>query len=77
MNPMKALRYMPRKNDVLMEPDTGAYATVDEDVEKTTHVHLAWSDSRTGESLKTPIAHIREKLIKGWLILVRKTDESG
>jgi len=75
MNPMKALRYMPRKDDVLMEPDTGQYAVVEEDVEKNTHVHLAWSDSRSSETLKTPIAHIRERLIKGWFILVRKTDE--
>ena len=75
MNPMKALRYMPRKNDVLMEPSTGCYATVEEDVEKKTHVKLMWSDSRTGDTLKTPIAHIRDELIKGWLILVRKDDE--
>ena len=76
MNPMKALRYMPKKNDVLMEPETGEYAVVEEDVEKNTHVHLAWSDSRTGDGLKTPIAHIRDNLIRGWLILVRKEDEN-
>ena len=39
MNPMKALRYMPRKNDVLMEPDTGEYAVVKVGVEKSTHTH--------------------------------------
>ena len=76
MNPMEALRYMPRKNDVLMEPSTGSYATVDEDVEKNTHVRLIWSDHRTPENIKTPIARIRSSLIRERLILVRKDDEN-
>ena len=76
MNPMKALRYMPRKNDILMEPATGCYATVEEDVEKHTHVKLLWSDSRKSEDTLTPIAHVRTDLITEKLILVRKTDES-
>ena len=75
MNPMEALRYMPRKNDVLMEPSTGSYATVDEDVEKNTHVRLIWSDHRTPENVMTPIARIRGSLIAERLILVRKHDE--
>jgi hypothetical protein len=75
MNPMKALRYMPKKDDVLMEPSTGCYATVDEDVEKNTHVRLIWSDQRTAENIKTPIARIRSSLITESLILVRKEDE--
>ena len=75
MNPMEALRYMPKKNDVLMEPSTGSYATVDEDVEKNTHVRLIWSDHRTPENVNTPIARIRGSLIAERLILVRKHDE--
>ena len=75
MNPMEALRYMPRKDDVLMEPSTGSYATVDEDVEKNTHVRLIWSDHRTPDNIKTPIARIRSSLIAEKLILVRKDDE--
>ena len=75
MNPMKALRYMPKKDDVLMEPSTGCYATVDEDVEKNTHVRLIWSDHRTPDNIKTPIARIRSSLITESLILVRKEDE--
>jgi len=72
MNPMKALRYMPQKNDVLMEPATGHYATVEDNVEKHTHVKLMWSDSRKGEETMTPIAHVRSDLITEKLILVRK-----
>ena len=76
MNPMEALRYMPKKNDVLMEPSTGCYATIEEDVGKVTHVRLVWSDHRTPENVKTPIARIRTSLIAEKLILVRKDDEN-
>ena len=72
MNAMEALRYMPQKDDVLMEVKTGNYAVVKEDnKEKSMNVKLYWSDDRSPPML-TPIAHIRSSLIKEELILARK-----
>ena len=70
MNAMEALRYMPQKDDVLMEVKTGNYAVVKEDAKKT-HVKLYWSDDRNPPML-IPIAHIRSSLIKEELVLARK-----
>ena len=74
MNIRDKLLYMPKVDDVLMEPATGSYAVVLSLLKSTpTHVKLKWSDIKP--PVITPIAKLRTRLITDELMLVRKSDE--
>lgn len=75
MDIREKLLYMPKIDDVLMEPSTGDYAVVVNLLKKIpTHVKVQWSTVKDVPTV-TPIAGLRTKLITDQLILVRKSDE--
>ena len=75
INPMKALKYMPKVGDMLLKTD-GSYRTV----EQIDGLHAALGSTEEGkaDTIWVAFPHLRRDMIKGELFLIRsKNDEKG
>tara|TARA_R100000152_G_C6556661_1_gene29094 strand:- start:11 stop:235 length:225 start_codon:yes stop_codon:yes gene_type:complete len=71
MNPMEALRYVPKEGDIIMSTGDNGHGTV-VSVSKT-HAKIEWG---TGFEQSMAFAHLRTGIIKGNVFIVRKEEDN-
>jgi len=72
MNPMEALRYVPKEGDIIMSTGDNGHGKVIS-VGKT-HAKIEWG---TGFEQSMPFAHLRTGIIKGSVFVVRKEEDNA